>query len=250
MFPRPLATIKMLTRVKVIKVLAPFFVFFYNCVAQDLILFAYLGKSFPASTYLKVSQDINQTFLRFDGVKLSDKSFEFPLYYGLRITYRLKFVNPRTFVEFEFIHSKVYSDPEQAVKVAGIYRDSLINSVIRFGDIVQNFSISHGLNYGILNFGYKFDLKPYISPFLKFGFGVSIPHFETTIDSLSFERYEVNDFVVQLSCGIDFRVYRGIFGMVELKYTSGEIVNAGIYGGTAETFIKMFHFVFGFGYSF
>ena len=34
--------------------------------------------------------------------------------------------------------------------------------------------------------------------------------------------------------------------MVELKYTSGEIVNVGIYGGTAETFIKMIHFVFAF----
>lgn len=235
--------------VKIIKILIPFFVFSV-CIAQDLTLFAYLGKNLPASTYLKISQDINQTFLRFDGVKLSDKSFEFPLYYGLKISYRLKFVNPRTFVELEFIHSKVYSDPEQMVRVTGIYRDALIDSVVRFGDIVQNFSISHGLNYGILSFGYKFGLNSYIFPFLKFGFGISIPHFETTIDSLSFERYEVNDFVVQLSCGADFKIYKSIVGLLELKYTSGEIVNVGIYGGTAETFIKMFHFVFGLGYVF
>lgn len=236
---------------KMLKILASFFVLFSsNCIAQDLTLYTYLGKNFPSSTYLKVSQDINQTFIRFDGLKLTDRAFEFPLYYGLKISYRLKFVNPRTFVEVEFIHSKVYSDPAQMVRAVGIYRDALVDSVIRFGDIVQNFSISHGLNYAILNFGYKVELKPYVLPFLKFGVGVSVPHFETTIDSLSFERYEVNDFVVQFSFGVDFKLYRSFLGMVELKYTSGEIVNVGVYGGTAETFIKMFHFVFGLGYSF
>ena len=239
----------MLVSVKTIKILISLFVFSV-CIAQDLTFFAYLGKNLPASTYLKISQDINQTFLRFDGIKLSDKSFEFPLYYGFKISYRLKFVNPRTFVELEFIHSKVYSNPEQIVRAVGIYRNALVDSVIRFGDIVQNFSISHGLNYAILNYGYKVGLKSYIFPFLKFGVGISVPHFETTIDSLSFERYEVNDFVVQFSCGADFKIYKSVLGMVELKYTSGEIVNVGIYGGTAETFIKMFLFVFGLGYSF
>jgi len=220
---------------------------FQNCLAQDLIIGAYLGKNFPLNTYLKISQDINETFLKFENVNLTDKSFKFPLYYGVKISKSLNFVNPKVFAEVEFIHSKVYSNPEQKVKVVGIYRNSLLDSVIRFGDIVQNFSISHGLNYLILNFGYKFGNK--ISPFVKFGFGISIPHFETTIDSLSFERYETNDFVVQFAGGLNIKIHKHILLFAEGKYTYGEIVNAGIYGGTAETLIKMFHIAFGLGYT-
>ncbi len=220
---------------------------FQNCLAQELIIGAYLGKNFPLNTYLKISQDINQTFLRFENIKLTDESFRFPLYYGVKISQSLKFINPRVFVEAEFIHSKVYSDSEQKVKAIGIYRNSLIDSVIRFGNIVQNFSISHGLNYLILNFGYKFGNK--ISPFVKFGVGISIPHFETTVDSLSFERYETNDFVVQFAGGFNIKIHRHFLFFAEGKYTYGEIINAGIHGGTAETLMKMFHFIFGLGYA-
>ncbi len=226
-----------------------FFVLFHFCHSQNFVISAYLGKNFPSDTYLKIAQDINQTFLKFENVKLTDKSFEFPLYYGLKISYALKFINPKIFTELEFIHSKVYSNPEQIVKVNGLYRNSYIDSLIRFGDIVQNFSISHGLNYLLLNFGYRFAYDSKVAlPFLKFGVGISMPHFEATVDSLSFERYEVNDFVVQVSSGLDFKIYKNLGGLLELKYTWGEIINAGIFGGTAETFIKMFHIVFGIGY--
>jgi len=221
------------------------------CFSRNFTVSAYLGKGFPSNTYLKIAQDINQTFLRFEDIKLVDKSFEFPLYYGLKFSYDLKFINPRIFSEIEFIHSKVYSNPEQFVRAVGIYRNSLIDSVIKFGDIVQNFSISHGLNYLFLNFGYKFGSEAYgILPFFKFGAGVSIPHFETTVDSLTFERYELNSFAVQISGGLNFKIYKNFGGLFELKYTSGEITNAGIFGGTAETYIKMFHLVFGINYSF
>jgi len=225
----------------------PIILLFQNCTAQDLIISAYLGKNFPLNTYLKISQDINETFLRFENIKLTDRSFQFPLYYGIKISQSLKFINPKVFAEIEFIHSKVYSDPEQKVKAVGIYRNSLVDSVIRFGDIVQNFSISHGLNYLTVNFGYKFGDK--ISPFVKFGVGISIPHFETTIDSLSFERYETNDFVVQFASGFNIKIHKHILFFFEGKYTFGEIINAGIYGGTAETLMKMYHFVFGLGYT-
>ncbi|MEN3038788.1 MAG: hypothetical protein ABDI07_06510 [Candidatus Kryptonium sp.] len=233
-------------KVKIALLILPFI--FLNSLAQNLTLSFYLGKNFPQKTYLKISQDINKTFLRFEDVELSDKSFEFPLYYGMKISYDLRFVNPRIFAELEFIHSKVYSKPSQIVRVHGIYRDIPIDTLLMFGEIVQNFSISHGLNYIILNFGYKMPFNSKIGMFLKFGSGVSIPHFETTIDSLSFERYELNDLVIQLSGGLNFAVYKKVNGFVELKYTSGEILNAGIFGGTAETFIKMWHIVLGLSY--
>jgi len=220
------------------------------CYAQNFNFSAYIGKNFPSKTYLTISQDINKTFLKFDDVKLTDKSFEFPLYYGVKLSYNLNFVSKFLFAELEFIHSKVYSDQEQIVKATGIYRDSLLDSYIRFGDIVQNFSISHGLNYLLLNFGYKFPALAKIYPYFKFGAGISIPHFETTVDSLSFERYEVNDFVIQLAGGANLKLYKNFFGFLEFKYTQGEILKAGIFGGTADTNIKMFHFVFGLGYTF
>ncbi len=220
------------------------------CFAQVFTVSAYVGKNFTSKTYLVVSQDINRTFLRFADINLKDRSFEFPLYYGIKISTDLKFANPKTFVELEFIHSKVYSDPEQIVRVVGFYRDAPMDSVIRFGDIVQNFSISHGLKYLFFNIGYRLIQKEGFVGFFKFGIGVSIPHLETIIDSLSFERYEINSFAVQVSCGLNFKIYKNLGGFAELKYTSGEIVNAGIYGGTAETHIKMLHIVLGVNYSF
>ncbi|CUS87338.1 outer membrane beta-barrel protein [Candidatus Kryptobacter tengchongensis] len=225
------------------------FLFLVSCFSQNFTLSFYLGKNIPQNTYLKISQDINKTFLRFENIELTDKAFEFPLYYGLKLSYDLKFINPKVFAEAEFIHSKVYSNPSQFVQVFGIYRDSPIDTLMRFGAIVQNFSISHGLNYVILNFGYKINFNPVTLAFLKFGVGPSIVHFETTVDSLPFERYEVNGFVVQFSSGFSLKFYNKVSGFIELKYTSGEILNAGIFGGTAETFIKMWHVVFGLGYS-
>ncbi len=235
---------------KILKIPLTLFFLFQFCFAQNFNFSAYLGKNFPSSTNLTISQDINKTFLKFENVKLSDKSFEFPLYYGVKFSYNLNFVSQHLFGEIEFIHSKVYSDPEQVVKAIGIYRDSLLDSFVRFGNIVQNFSISHGLNYLLLNFGYKFSLQTKIIPYFKFGAGISIPHFETTVDSLSFERYEVNDFVVQLAGGLSLKLYKNFFGLLEFKYTQGEIIKAGIFGGTADTEIKMFHIVFGLGYAF
>lgn len=220
-----------------------------DCFPQNFNISFYFGKNIPQSTYLKISQDINKTFLRFENIQLKDKAFEFPLYYGMKLSYDLKFINPRVFAELEFIHSKVYSDPSQVVKVFGIYRDLPIDTLMRLGDIVQNFSISHGLNYTILNFGYKINLNSATLAFLKFGVGLSIPHFETTIDSLSFERYELEGFVVQFSGGFSLKIYKRVSNFIELKYTSGEILNAGIFGGTAETFIKMWHIVLGLSYS-
>lgn len=220
------------------------------CLSQSFTVSAYLGKNFPSKTFLIVSQDINQTFLKFEDIKLTDKAFEFPLYYGIKLSADLKFAGPRTFAELEFIHSKVYSNPEQTVRVVGIYRDAQMDSFIKLGSIVQNFSISHGLNYLFLNIGYRLILKESFASFFKFGVGVSIPHFETTIDSLSFERYELNSFAVQVSGGLNFKIRGNFGGLFELKYTSGEIIDAGIFGGTAETHIKMIHLVFGVSYSF
>ncbi len=235
------------------RLIRTFLFFFFAiqfCFSQSFNVSAYLGKNFPSKTYLIVSQDINQTFLRFENIELTDRSFEFPLYYGVKLSADLKFAGPRTFAELEFIHSKVYSNPEQIVRSVGIYRDTSMDSLIRFGDIVQNFSISHGLNYLFLNIGYKLIREESFSSFFKFGVGVSIPHFETTVDSLSFERYELNSFAVQVSGGLNFKICGNFGGLIELKYTSGEIIDAGIFGGTAETHIKMVHFVFGISYLF
>lgn len=215
---------------------------------QDLKFSLYLGKNLPQTSYLKISQDLNRTFLRFENVKFTDKSFEFPIYYGAKLSYSFRFVNPKIFAEIEFIHSKIYSEQSQFVKVFGIYRDSLVDTVIRLGDIVQNFSVSHGLNYALFNFGYRADFSDHISAFAKFGVGLSISHIEATVDSLSLEGYKVDAFAVQVGGGLIYRFHRKFSGFVELKYTSGEISNAKIYGGTIETFIRMWHIVFGLSY--
>src|SRR5215213_1874574 len=122
------------------------------------VMAAYLGGARTATTNLTVSQPALATDLTFEHVRLRSKSFDPPLYYGFRGGYFPARI-PWLGVEAEFIHLKVFSNPEQRVRVTGRRNGAPVNSELPLGDIVQQYSISHGVNLMLFNVAARHRLK-------------------------------------------------------------------------------------------
>src|SRR3712207_3904000 len=111
---------------------------------------AYAGGARTAASALTVSQPALGNDLTFEGVRLRSRSFDPPLYYGFRGGYFLRRA-PSLGVEAEFIHLKVFSNPQQRVRVTGLRRGLPVAGELPLGEIVQQYSISHGVNLLLFN---------------------------------------------------------------------------------------------------
>jgi hypothetical protein len=216
---------------------------------------AYLGTAKTASTNLKISQPAFNTDLIFENVRLRSRSFDSPQYYGLRAGYFFPQI-PFIGVEAEFIHLKVYSDPQQRVRVAGMRRGTAINREVALGEIVQQYSISHGANFLLFNvaarrgfFSAKNTKRNRLILTARAGVGPTIPHTESSIEGQRQEQYELGRFGWQVAGAMEVKLWRGFYGLGEYKYTQtrqrGKIV-----GGEAESFLRTHHGVFGLSYHF
>lgn len=220
-----------------------------------LVITAYLGAAKTASTDLKISQPDLNTEITFEDVRLRSRSFESPQYYGLRAGYffrRAPFIG----AEAEFIHLKVYSDPEQRVQANGIRRGTPINREIRLGQIVQQYSISHGVNLLLFNLavrrGFAGNETSGRSRFIltgRSGIGLSVPHTESRIEGQAQEQYEIGRFSWQLAGSAEFRLIKGLYFLGEYKYTQTR-QRGKIFSGTAESFLRTHQGVFGLSYHF
>lgn len=212
---------------------------------------AYLGKGVTAASDLHVTQPSRGSNVMLHKVEYEDRSFESPLYYGVRIGY---FIPSMHFfgVEIDFIHLKVYTNADQQVHATGDWRNTPLDRTIHFGDVVQGFNISHGVNLLLVNavvqYGILKDddvLKERIRLLGKIGIGPAIPHTESTIDNESQEQYEINGPALQIAVGAEVRIVEDIHWLVEYKFSSMAISDVSIVGGTASTTLRTHHFVSG-----
>jgi hypothetical protein len=111
---------------------------------------AYLGSAHTLASPVAISQPTLMTSLIFEGVRFEGRSFDPPLYYGGRGGY---FMQSRPFlgIEAEFIHLKVFSNPAQQAHVTGVHKGTPVDSELPLGEIVQRYSISHGVNLVLFN---------------------------------------------------------------------------------------------------
>ena len=216
---------------------------------------AFLGVSKTAPTDLTVSQPSLNTNLTFRDVKLASRSFQSPQYYGLRIGYFVPQL-PLLGVEAEFIHLKVYSNPEQRVRASGVRRGTAIDGEIRLGDIVRQYSISHGANFLLFNLaarrGFASDANTGKSRLIltgRAGIGPTIPHTESNIEGNQQEQYERGRIGWQLAGSGEFKLFGGLHALGEYKYTQTR-QRGKIFAGTAESFLRTHHGVFGLSYHF
>jgi opacity protein-like surface antigen len=214
-----------------------------------------LGVAHTLSSDLTISQPSLNTNLRFQDLEFRGRSFDKPLYYDIRASF---FRHRKSWLgaEAEFIHLKVYSKPEQRVQAEGINQGVAINGQINLGDIVQRYSITHGVNLLLFNLAgrrvySRNDSHPHGRLILiaRAGAGFTIPHTESIINGVSQEQYERGRFAWQAAGGAEVHLWRGLFGVGEYKFTRTR-QKGKVFSGEADSLLRSHHGVFGFSYHF
>lgn len=216
---------------------------------------AFLGGASTRPTSLGISQPALGTRLDFEGVRLAGRSFDPPLYYGLRGGYFFR-REPSVGAEAEFIHLKVYSDPAQRVRASGQLRGQPVSGEVPLGSVVRQYSISHGANLLLFNLAGRYRAgRAAAAPDGRLiltgraGVGPTIPHTESNIEGQAREQYELGRLAWQLAGGAEVRLWRGLYALGEYKFTRTRQRGA-VSGGEARSLLRTHHGVFGLSYHF
>lgn len=222
---------------------------------QEWVLAAYLGGARTVASTLRINQPALNTQLVFDAVRFDGRSFDPPLYYGVRGSY---FIRGLSFlgIEAEFIHMKVYSDPTQRVRVTGLRRGAPLDQELPLGQIVQEYSISHGANLLLFNLAARWRIlwspdgsRSRLVLATRFGLGPTIPHTESTIEGERQQQYEWGRAVWQWGTGAELHIWRSLYALGEYKFTRTR-QRGSVFAGFAESLLRTHHGVFGLSYHF
>jgi opacity protein-like surface antigen len=214
------------------------------------VIAGYLGGARTRASDLTISQPAIGTNLTFERVRFDGRSFDGPLYYGFRGGYFLDRL-PWLGFEAEFTHLKVFSNPQQRVRVVGQHHGVPIDSELPLGDIVQQYSISHGVNLLLFNVAARHRLKQDGRLILtaRAGLGPTLPHTESNIEGEPQEQYEWGSLGWQAAGGAEFKVWKKVYVFGEYKFTRTR-QEGKVFSGTAESLLRTHHGVFGISYHF
>ncbi len=217
----------------------------------EWVIAGFLGTAATSRSYLMLTQDATRTAIRFDSVDYQGRSFELPPYYGYRAAYFFR--TPGWFgLEAEVIHMKVFAQPEEALPASGTLHGGPVAGSVPLDTVVQRFSLSHGQNMLLANavlrhpFGERgSDRTARLVATIRLGVGPTLPHVESTVNDVTDERYEIGAVAFQAGGGIELRLWKGLHGLAEYKFTRcRQAVNtAG--NSHVETLLTTHHVVFG-----
>lgn len=213
---------------------------------------AYVGGAHTRDSDLTILQPALGNSLFFRDLRFSSRSFDPPLYYGIRGGY---FLDRLPFLGFdaEFVHLKVFANPQQRVRLAGVRRNVAVNGELPLGDVIQQYSISHGVNLLLFNVAARHRIKRAaggrLSLTARAGLGPTLPHTESRIEEQGQEQYEIGRLVWQASGGAEFRMWKGLHVLGEYKFTRTR-QHGKVSAGTAESLLRTHHGVFGLSYYF
>jgi hypothetical protein len=159
-------------------------------------------------------------------------------------------------IEAEFIHLKVFSDPDQLVPASGTHLGEPVNREIRLGEIVQRYSISHGVNLLMFNAVARYRIgqdrqggRSRLILSARFGAGPTLPHTESTIDDQRQEQFEVGRLAFQLGGGAELRLKGGLYAITETRFTRTH-QKGKVFMGEAESLLRSQHVTLGLSYHF
>lgn len=215
----------------------------------EWVLAIYIGAAHTQSAPLSLLQPALDTDLTFAEVFYRGHSFRPPIYYG----YRLSFF-PRTSaalgIEAEFIHLKVYARTERQTRAVGALRNHSVDRVMPISNVVEHFSISHGLNLLLVNavirrtIGLSTGSVPRVQFLGRAGAGPTLAHPESTVDGVSHEDPEVAAVALQAAGGLEVRLSDHFTALVEYKFTR-TFQHVTVDRGTARAALASHHAVFG-----
>jgi opacity protein-like surface antigen len=221
----------------------------------DWVVAGFLGAAATRSTTLRIEQPSRDTLLEARDVAFAGHAFESPVYYG----YRVMWAGPherRIGFEAELIHLKVYADTAAPVRLRGTLAGSSVDRIVPLGDVVERFSISHGLNLLFANVVLRHSIggagtlqshRPVLA--IRAGGGPTLPHAESTIGGRTQEQYEWGRVAGQVAAGLEYRVTRHAAVLAEYKVT-GTSQRVAVADGTASARFVSQHLVAGLAWRF
>jgi opacity protein-like surface antigen len=221
----------------------------------DWMVGGFLGNATTLSSTVRFDVPGTETRVDAEGVAYRGRSFEFPLYYGYRVTW-LPETRRWLGLELEFIHAKVYAETGRTVRLRGTLRGAPLDTQLPLTAVVSRLEMSHGLNFILANVTVRRGIGPTdasgarrVVAVVRAGAGPTVPHAESAIGSESREQYEGGGPGVLAGGGLEIALWHGVVATGEYKLTWAR-PTIDIAGGTATIPSRSHHVAVGVGYRF
>jgi hypothetical protein len=194
---------------------------------------AYLGANHTQSADVHIDQPDRATSLVVQNVAFEARPLVSPQYYGLRGG-RLFGATRKWGLEVEFIHLKVISRTDRPYTMSGEWQGAPVDGTERMDVFVQRYSMTHGLNYLLLNVVARQPLAGgAVALTGRAGGGPTYPHAESTVGGAAREQYEAAGFGLHAAGGLDVRLVAALSAFVEYKLTAAR-PEIDVAGGTGH----------------
>ena len=197
----------------------------------------YTGNSFTLDGDIRVKQPALGNDFTLESVSFPDShSFSGAPYYGLRLGYFFE-QYPWLGTAIEYFHFKMFADTSGNKRLTGTRDGSSVDTSVPVGSVIQQFQITHGVNYLMLDALLRYPLlkdperfpKGRVQLYGGAGVGPVITHAEDVIDNVPNDaRYEVAGAGVQGFVGVRALLFKYVGAFVEYKFTHSSLnVSAG-----------------------
>jgi len=185
----------------------------------------------------------------FRKVEFAARPLESPQYYGIRVG-SLFGAARRIGVEFEFIHLKVYSETNRVYDIEWPPGTVVPAVVLPMDAYVQRYSMSHGLNFLLINVVSRTPIGDGRAAFIaRAGAGPTRPHSESVVLNQTQEQYEYAGMGAHASAGIDVRLRGRMSLMTEYKFTYAKPRITLAAGGRGQTTAASHHVAVGLAFN-
>jgi lipid A oxidase len=206
----------------------------------------YIGKTHTADANIQVTSRPD-TDVTFKNVAFDDRSFDSPLYYGVRAGYML---TRSAGVEGELMHIKAFARVHEPVAASGTLPTLGDGATTVAPDVVlQQYGVSHGLNLVLRNLVLRHALTSRIGVSGRAGLGIAVPHPEIRAFGVPLEEYQLHGAAIQFAGGGDFELSRHVFWLAEYKFTTTR-QHFELGSTTIENTFATHHLVTGLGFRF
>jgi hypothetical protein len=186
------------------------------CLAQWTIA-AFAGGVHTLPADLRITHTIDGLDLTFPDTAYRSESLDAPIYYGYRVGRSVW--RGRLLVEGELIHAKVFATFDDRSAGFGRMGGAPVSGVPATA-VVQHFAMSHGLNLILVNAAWRQPIaRTRLAAVARAGIGPVLAHGETEIAGKRREDYQWAGTAVQAAGGFELRVWHGLHGIVEYKFT-------------------------------
>lgn len=182
-----------------------------------------MGSSFHHPGDVRLRQP-GGTDLTYERVHWASRSFELPLYYGIRLTHFFG-ARPGWGLLLDFLHDKAYADTGRTARVCRTRQGVAVDGREPLGASVQSFSLSHGVNDLTLGVAYRWNASPgeqqgcVLQPYAGGGLGLLIPHVEARLSEQETGAYQLAGPVFQVLGGVRATLLGPLGLMAEYRLT-------------------------------